>query len=158
ADSWSTGRLTRVAPTALDEDPPGINPHFGLPLRGTVHDPTARRMGGVAGSAGVFTTVHDLGLFAQALLDRRANRPSTFPLQQAPVALIRTPPPPGAGPDLRGLAWDIATQPSPPPAPDFPVGSSRHTVFTWLSMLIDPGSHHYPHVLAPRLEAHRCGK
>ena len=38
-------------------------------LRGVVHDPTARRMGGVAGHAGLFSTADDLAKFAQALLD-----------------------------------------------------------------------------------------
>ena len=51
----------RIAPTEEDE-----NHHL---LRGVVHDPTARRMGGVAGHAGVFSTADDLALFAQALLD-----------------------------------------------------------------------------------------
>jgi CubicO group peptidase (beta-lactamase class C family) len=95
ADTWSTDVLARVAPTARDEDTPGINPNIGRPLRGTVHDPTARRMGGVAGSAGVFSTVRDLGLFAQALLDRLAGRPSEFPLTQASAELMTTPQQPG---------------------------------------------------------------
>jgi CubicO group peptidase (beta-lactamase class C family) len=95
AGTWSTDLLARVAPTARDEDTPGINPNIGRPLRGTVHDPTARRMGGVAGSAGVFSTVRDLGLFAQALLDRLAGRPSEFPLTQASVELMTTPQQPG---------------------------------------------------------------
>lgn len=95
AGTWSTDALARVAPTARDEDTPGINPNIGRPLRGTVHDPTARRMGGVAGSAGVFSTVRDLGLFAQALLDRLAGRPSEFPLTQASVELMTTPQQPG---------------------------------------------------------------
>lgn len=93
--TWSTDLLNRIAPTALDEDTPGINPDYGHPLRGTVHDPTARRMGGVAGSAGVFSTVNDVGRFAQALLDRLAGRPSTFPLQQSTVELMTTPQQPG---------------------------------------------------------------
>jgi len=37
-------------------------------LRGTVHDPTARRMGGVAGHAGLFSTADDLALFAEDFL------------------------------------------------------------------------------------------
>ncbi len=36
--------------------------------RGVVHDPTARRMGGVAGHAGLFTTAADLARFARMLL------------------------------------------------------------------------------------------
>jgi CubicO group peptidase (beta-lactamase class C family) len=55
--SWDA----RMAPTEEDE-----NHHM---LRGVVHDPTARRMGGVAGHAGLFSTAHDLAIFAQALLD-----------------------------------------------------------------------------------------
>src|SRR5579875_1848042 len=38
-------------------------------LRGVVHDPTSRRMGGVAGHAGVFSTADDVAVFAQNLLD-----------------------------------------------------------------------------------------
>ena len=38
-------------------------------LRGVVHDPTARRMGGVAGHAGLFSTASDLAVFAQMLLN-----------------------------------------------------------------------------------------
>src|SRR5690606_24939387 len=38
------------------------------PLRGVVHDPTSRRMGGVAGHAGLFSTAADLSRFARMLL------------------------------------------------------------------------------------------
>src|SRR5262249_35170904 len=40
-------------------------------LRGVVHDPTASRMGGIAGHAGVFSTAGDLALYAQALISRK---------------------------------------------------------------------------------------
>lgn len=93
--AWSTGLLPRIAPTALDEDTPGLNPDYGHPLRGTVHDPTARRMGGVAGSAGVFSTVNDVGRFAQSLLDRLAGRPSAFPLTQSTAESMTAPQQPG---------------------------------------------------------------
>jgi CubicO group peptidase (beta-lactamase class C family) len=98
AGTWSTDLLTRVAPTARDEDTPALNPNIDHLLRGTVHDPTARRMGGVAGSAGVFSTVRDLGLFAQALLDRLAGRPSNFPLTRTSAELMTTPQQPGHHP------------------------------------------------------------
>ncbi len=93
--TWSTELLARVAPTAHDDDTPGINPDFDHLIRGTVHDPTARRMGGTGGSAGVFSTVADIGRYAQALLDRLAGRPSPFPLQQATAELMATPQQPG---------------------------------------------------------------
>lgn len=96
--TWSTDLLARIAPTAHDgdsADDPRRNPDFDQLIRGTVHDPTARRMGGVAGSAGVFSTVGDVGRFAQALLDRLAGRPSAFPLTRATVELMTTPQQPG---------------------------------------------------------------
>ncbi len=95
AGTWSTELLARIAPTAHDEDTPGINPDYDHLLRGTVQDPTARRMGGVAGSAGVFSTAQDVGRYAQALLDRLAGRPSTFPLAQSTLGLMTTPQQPG---------------------------------------------------------------
>ncbi|WP_370483436.1 serine hydrolase domain-containing protein [Mycobacterium sp. pUA109] len=96
--TWSTDLLVRIAPTAHDEDTPGINPDYDHLLRGTVHDPTARRMGGVAGSAGVFSTAHDVGRYAQALLDRLAGRPSPFPLRRSTLELMTTPQQPGHDP------------------------------------------------------------
>ena len=48
-------------------------------LRGIVHDPTARRMGGVAGHAGLFSTAADLARFCRMVLgggalgERRAS-------------------------------------------------------------------------------------
>ena len=50
----------KIAPTEYDD--------AHVMLRGVVHDPTAQRMGGVAGHAGVFSTADDLAKFAQALL------------------------------------------------------------------------------------------
>lgn len=147
--TWSTALLARVAPTARDGDTPGINPDYGYLLRGTVHDPTARRMGGATGSAGVFSTVHDLGRFAQALLDRRAGRPSTFPLAQSTVELMTTPAQPvTAGQDLRGFGWDIDTEQSGPRGMIFPIGSFGHTGFTGVTLWMDPGSDTYVIVLA----------
>ncbi|MGP4056409.1 serine hydrolase domain-containing protein [Mycobacterium sp. 4D054] len=155
AGTWSTELLARVAPTARDEDAPALNPDHCHPLRGTVHDPTARRMGGVSGSAGVFSTVHDLGRFAQALLDRLAHRPSAFPLRQPSAEAMTTPQQPGhdpaqieAGQDLRGLGWDIDTAHSRPRGSVFPVGSFGHTGFTGVSLWMDPRSDTYVIVLA----------
>ena len=99
--TWSTSLLSRIAPTARDEEngsDPSKNPDYDHLLRGAVHDPTARRMGGVAGHAGVFSTAHDVSIFAQALLDRLAGRSSKFPLQQATAELMTTPEQPGHAP------------------------------------------------------------
>ncbi len=96
--AWNIGLLSRIAPTARDEEnraEPDKNPDIDYLLRGTVNDTTARRMGGVAGHAGVFSTAHDVGIYAQALLDRLAGRPSAYPLTQATVALMTSPQQPG---------------------------------------------------------------
>ncbi len=98
AGTWSTDLLSRIAPTAHDDESradPSKNPDLDHLLRGTVHDTTARRMGGVAGHAGVFSTAHDVSIYAQALLDRLAGRPSKFPLKQATLELMTTPQQPG---------------------------------------------------------------
>jgi CubicO group peptidase (beta-lactamase class C family) len=98
AGTWSTDLLSRIAPTARDEESradPSKNPDLDHLLWGTVQDTTARRMGGVAGHAGVFSTAHDVSIFAQALLDRLAGRPSQFPLTQATLELMTTPQQPG---------------------------------------------------------------
>ncbi|BBX03859.1 serine hydrolase [Mycolicibacterium moriokaense] len=102
ADSWNIDLLPRIAPTARDEEGranPGSNPDLDRLLRGTVHDPTVRRMGAVAGSSGVFSTAHDVGVYAQALLDRLARRPSDFPLTQAALQVMTTPQQPGHTPE-----------------------------------------------------------
>src|SRR3954471_728369 len=98
ADTWSMSLLPRIAPTSRDEEnrgEPDKNPDIDYLLRGAVNDTTARRMGGVAGHAGVFSTAHDVGTYAQALLDRLAGRPSAFPLTQETLQLMTTPQQPG---------------------------------------------------------------
>jgi CubicO group peptidase (beta-lactamase class C family) len=113
ADTWSVGLLSRIAPTARDEEGragPGKNPDLDRLLRGTVQDTTARRMGGVAGHAGVFSTVHDVGIYAQALLDRLAGRPSEFPLAQTTLELMTAPQQPGHTPQQLKAANDAARQ------------------------------------------------
>jgi CubicO group peptidase (beta-lactamase class C family) len=105
--AWSTSLLSRIAPTSRDDESrndPGQNPDFDFLLRGAVFDPTTRRMGGVAGHAGVFSTARDISIYAQALLDRLAGRPSKFPLQQATLELMTTPQQPGHTAEQVGAA------------------------------------------------------
>ena len=163
-EHWRTVDAQSTAPTAHDSEGTRItNPDFDRVLRGTVHDPTTRRMGGVAGQAGVFSTAHDIGLYAQALLDRLAGRPSTFPLQQATLLLMTTPEQPGHTPadltqfpanipvtypshkghDVRGFGWDIDTAFSRPRGVVFPIGSFGHTGYTGTTLWMDPGSDTY---------------
>jgi CubicO group peptidase (beta-lactamase class C family) len=113
AGTWSTSLLSRIAPTTHDDEnkaDPSKNPDYDHLLRGNVHDPTTRRMGGVAGHAGVFSTAHDVSIYAQALLDRLAGRPSEFPLTQAALELMTTPQQPGHTAEQLEAANDAARE------------------------------------------------
>jgi uncharacterized protein YbbC (DUF1343 family)/CubicO group peptidase (beta-lactamase class C family) len=126
--------LPRIAPTEYDE-----NNHM---LRGTVHDPTTRRMGGVAGHAGLFSTADDLAIFAQELLS------GFHVLSQQTVEKMTTPQQPPTSSVLRGLGWDIHSPYSSPRGEIFPIGSFGHTGFTGTSIWIDPASKSYVILLA----------
>lgn len=121
--------IPRIAPTEYDENK--------RMLRGTVHDPTARRMGGVAGHAGLFSTADDLSIFAQDLL-------SGFRiLTPISVEKMSTPEQPPTGASLRGLGWDIDSPFSTNRGEFLPIGSFGHTGFTGTSIWIDPVSDTY---------------
>jgi CubicO group peptidase (beta-lactamase class C family) len=113
----------------------GTSRTMGPAFRGKVHDPIARRLGGIAGNAGLFSTAHDMARFAAMLasggqLDgTRIFRESTvrqFTLRQ-----------PGAG--TRALGWD-----TPPPGGGGAAGTRistiayGHTGYTGTSLWIDP--------------------
>lgn len=125
----------RIAPTQYDERE--------QMLRGVVHDPTARRMGGVAGHAGVFSTADDLAKFAQAMLDGGA--PVLSPLM---VEKMTTPQQPPNATSVRGFGWDIDTAFSSNRGDLLPVGSFGHTGFTGTSLWMDTVTRTYIIILA----------
>ena len=106
-------------------------------LRGLVQDPTAERMGGVAGHAGLFSTAGDLALYAQALIDR--NKILTPDL----IEKMTTPQQPPNAVEVRGFGWDIDSNFSTNRGELLPVGSFGHTGFTGTSLWIDPYSNTY---------------
>ena len=123
--------LPRIAPTQRDE-------HTGQTLRGTVHDPTARQMGGVAGDAGLFSTADDVAKFAQAMLNHGAGILSPLIVEK-----MTTPQQPANMPSVRGLGWDIDSPFSSNRGELLPVGSFGHTGFTGTSLWIDPTTNTY---------------
>ncbi len=123
--SWAP----RIAPTQYDEN--------GKMLRGTVHDPTARRMGGVAGHAGLFSTADDLARFAQELLSGHRI------LSRTAIGKMSTPQQPATAASLRGLGWDIDSPFATNRGEFLPVGSFGHTGFTGTSLWIDPTTSTY---------------
>lgn len=146
--------IPRIAPTQWEHGAsasgvPGSKTFPGdVMLRGVVHDPTSRRMGGVAGHAGLFMDADDLAIYAQNLLDRLAGRPSKFPLSRRVLQKMVAPEQPATGTALRGFGWDIDSPFSSNRGTLFPVGSFGHTGFTGTSLWIDPVSNTYVIVLA----------
>ncbi len=121
-------KRARVAPTERVD---------GTILHGIVHDPTSRRMGGVAGHAGLFTTAADLSRFAHMMLNggqlngRRIFKKETVQLMTS----VHTPKGMKAE---RGLGWDINSPYSSPRGNHFKVGGYGHTGWTGGSLWVDP--------------------
>ena len=139
-------KLSRIAPTELMGGGDALVAGAGRRgvaattcWRGVVHDPTARRMGGVAGHAGLFSTASDLARYARMMLNLgeldgvRIFKPET-------VKLMTSNQMPPAVDVLHGLGWDIDTPYSGPRGSIFPIGSYGHTGWTGGSLWIDPFS------------------
>ncbi len=125
----------RVAPTEL-------YPKMTEPLRGVVHDPTARFMKGVAGHAGLFTTAADLSRFARMLLGNGELDGKRF-FSPLTIQKFTQPQTPADQPVLRGLGFDMDSQFSANRGELFPLGSFGHTGFTGTSLWVDPGTGGY---------------
>ncbi len=118
-------------------------------LRGIVHDPTARFMGGIAGHAGLFSTADDLAKFCQMMLNLGTGANGAQLFSPATVLKFTSPQTPFGQPVLRGLGWDIDSPLSGNRGELFPIGTSYgHTGFTGTSLWLDPGSQTYVILLA----------
>jgi uncharacterized protein YbbC (DUF1343 family)/CubicO group peptidase (beta-lactamase class C family) len=124
-------------------------------LRGVVHDPTARRMGGVAGHAGLFSTASDLAIFCRMLLDGGVYQGSRV-LSPLAVEKMTSPATPDTEPNTRGLGWDIDSTYSSNRGELLPIGSFGHTGFTGTSIWIDPATEMFVIFLSNRV--HPDGK
>ena len=125
-------------------------------LRGRVHDPTARRMGGVAGHAGLFSTAGDLARFCRMLLDggKLDDVRILAPLTVARMTRVSTPPHIA---DRRGLGWDLDSRFSANRGDLFGFGSYGHTGFTGTSLWLDPASDTFVVFLSSRLHPSGTG-
>jgi uncharacterized protein YbbC (DUF1343 family)/CubicO group peptidase (beta-lactamase class C family) len=134
----------RIAPTEKDDD--------GVMLRGVVHDPTSRKMGGVTGHAGLFTTAGDLAKYARMILQGGAGvlKPETMKLMTTPQTIATVF-------ERRGLGWDIDSAFSRPRGKVFPLGSFGHTGFTGTSLWIEPTSKTFVIFMSSRLHPHGKG-
>jgi uncharacterized protein YbbC (DUF1343 family)/CubicO group peptidase (beta-lactamase class C family) len=134
--------IPRIAPTEEVDLPAGAKAGSGAGrvLRGAVHDPRARQMGGVAGHAGLFSTADDLALFCRMMLAGGVAPNGKRIFAAATVRLMTSPQQPPWVPSVRGLGWDIDSAYSAPRGDLFPIGSYGMTGFTGTEVWIDPAS------------------
>ena len=134
----------RVAPTEVDTV-------FRMRhVRGHVHDENAFALGGVAGHAGLFSSVRDLAVFSQMLLAGGAYDGVRLVGEETLRSFTRR----QSDASSRGLGWDT-------PAPEssagdwFSSGSFGHTGFTGTSVWIDPERDVYLIILTNRVDPTR---
>lgn len=104
-------------------------------MRGEVHDPRAWALGGVAGHAGLFSTAHDLAIYAQMMLnggrfgERRILSPQTVAAMTRGYRVSS---------GLRGLGWDKWTGYSINRGDLLSEAAFGHGGFTGTVLWIDP--------------------
>jgi uncharacterized protein YbbC (DUF1343 family)/CubicO group peptidase (beta-lactamase class C family) len=141
----------RIAPTQYEHG------SSGPVLWGVVHDPTSRFMGGVAGHAGLFSTVDDLSIYAQMLLDGGTHNGARI-LSPLSIEKMTEPQTPPDAMVLRGLGWDIDSPYASNRGELFDVGSFGHTGYTGTSIWIDPITKTYVILLTNRVHPNNKGE
>lgn len=133
---------------------PFIAPTLGAAheyLTGVVQDEVARRLGGVAGHAGLFSSAQDLARFARMLLrggmvgDKRIFSDRVIRQMTAPYFYSN-------GTVVRGLGWDIDSPYSAPKGDFFSEMSFGHTGYSGSSVWIDPKRDLFVILLTNRLD------
>lgn len=131
-----------IAATEMQDD--------GRCLQGVVHDENARFLNGVAGNAGVFSTMDDLALFMQMLSLQGALPDGTRYLSPATVRLAMRNHTPGLG-QARGLGFALPSLDNGFAGDLFPPQTVGHTGFTGTSFALDPESGLYVVLLTNRV-------
>ena len=131
-----------IAPTA------GFN---RILTSGVVQDLNARRLGGVAGHAGLFSTASDLNRFAMMILNHgKYNGKQVF--TERVITQMTSPYFYNNGKIIRGLGWDISSPFSSPRGTYFSDMSFGHTGYSGSSIWIDPEQDLYVILLTVRLD------
>lgn len=121
---------------------------------GETHDPTAHLMNCATGSAGLFSTASDLGIFAQMILnkgrinDAASGQSNKYLLKPETVAAMTSIQTSCMIPEKRGLGWDINSPHSC--RGKFSLASFGHTGWTGTSMWIDPANQTWLIILTSR--------
>jgi CubicO group peptidase (beta-lactamase class C family) len=119
---------SRCASTAADINRPEN--------QGYVHDPTALSMGGVAGHAGLFSTVQDVSKWCRMMLGGGMVDGVRI-MRRGTVSRMTSPQSPFVG-EERGFGVDIASDYNV--RGELTVGSYGHTGFTGTSIWLDPAN------------------
>ena len=139
---WAKGERERCAPTSTVEPwrtdirrmrlgDFGTARAFGdhpTYIQGEVHDPTAFVLGGVAGHAGIFSTLDDLCRFVQSLVEGRVAKTETverFTKRNSEKS-------------SRALGWDTKSETGSSAGSSFGPRSFGHTGYTGTSIWVDP--------------------
>ena len=117
-------------------------------LRGEVHDLNAFALGGAAGHAGIFSSVHDVGLFAKAILRNLTGQV----LVAKPETLRQFAQKQHLPPDSTwALAWDTPSAKYSSAGGKWPRDGIGHLGFTGCSIWLDPTHDFYVTCLSNRV-------
>lgn len=136
-----TAHSRRAAPTTADAR--GMR-------AGQVHDPTASRMGGIAGNAGLFSTGDDLARFARMILNGGHVDRHEILTPQTIASMATVASAPGVTP-WRGLGWALDSPLAANRARLPAIGSIYHTGYTGTALWIDLASRQFIIVLTNRV-------
>lgn len=137
--------LEHIAPTEND-------PWRNRVVRGEVHDENAYAMGGVAGHAGLFSSGHDLAVFAQMMLNGGIYDHRRY---LTPDIIARFTAAQGSAESARAIGWG---KPSPTnwTGKVFSASAFGHTGFTGTSIWIDPEKQLFIILLTNRVHPSRA--
>ena len=120
-------------------------------LRGIVHDPLARLMGGVSGNAGLFSSACDLSVYCQMLLNNGTLN-GVRVLSPDAVAMLTTVRSHG-----RAYGFDVSSSYSWVKGSFTSEQAFCHTGYTGTSIVCDPASKSYVIILTNRTHPHDEG-
>jgi CubicO group peptidase (beta-lactamase class C family) len=127
-----------------------IAPTLGYP-GGIVQDKNARRLGGVAGHAGLFSSASNLALFARMILGGGAIEGRQI-LSERVVNQMTAPYFSNRGAVVRCLGWDMDSPFSAPKGSFFSETSFGHTGYSGSSIWIDPKQDLFVILLTNRID------
>lgn len=118
----------------------GNDPEF---IQAEVHDPTATAMGGVAGHAGLFSTLRDLASFTESYI---ATQPALVDVKLRHEFTRRQ-----SAASTRALGWDTKSETGSSAGTKLGPKTYGHTGFTGTSVWIDPGTGNFGILLTNRV-------